>query len=124
MAKVHVNIYVKRPICPACNQRPCAINYYNNGVAHYRSRCETCIRKNKGIKPREPRWKTAGYKKKPACDLCGFRAKYSAQLLVFHVDGNLNNCETKNLKTICKNCEIAVAKSDAIGRSGDLEPDA
>lgn len=115
---------MKRPTCPACSQRPCAINYYSKGVVHYRKRCENCIRKNKGVKPREPRWRIAGYKKKPACDLCGFRAKYSAQLLVFHVDGNLNNCETKNLKTICKNCEIVVSKSDTIGRLGDLEPDA
>lgn len=112
-----------RPICPACNQRLCAINCYRNGQVYYRSRCETCIKKNKKIKPPDPRWKSAGYKKKATCDRCGFRAKYSAQLLVYHVDGNLNNNNLKNLKTVCHNCVIEVQKQDLPWRPGDLEPD-
>jgi hypothetical protein len=119
-----VNICMKRPTCPACNQRPCAINYYKDTVPYYRSRCETCVRKNRGIKPREPRWKSAGYKKKTTCDRCGFRARYSAQILVYHVDGNLNHVEPKNLRCICRNCEIDIAKGDLVWRPGDLEPDA
>ena len=114
---------MKRPICQSCNQRPCAINYYTDGVARYRSRCETCARKNRGLKPREPRWKSSGYKKKMVCDHCGFRARYSAQMLVYHVDSNLNNVEIKNLRSVCKNCEVEIAKSDSIWRPGDLEPD-
>ena len=52
------------------------------------------------MKPQKPRWETAGYKKKPTCDRCGFRAKQSAlQLMVYHADGDLNNCELRNLKT-------------------------
>lgn len=92
-------------------------------MVRYRSRCETCQRKSRGLKPREPRWQTAGYKKKLVCDRCGFRARYSAQILVCHVDGNLNNVDVKNLRCVCKNCEIVVAKSDATWRPGDLEPD-
>jgi hypothetical protein len=118
-----LNICMKRPVCPACNQRPCAVNYHRDGVAHYRSRCESCIRKNRGIKPREPRWKSSGYKKKMACDRCGFRARYSAQIMVYHIDGNLNHSEPKNLRCICRNCEIDVAKGDLVWRPGDLEPD-
>lgn len=114
---------MKRPICKACGQRLCAINYYRDGTAHYRSRCETCARKNRGLKPREARWQSSGYKKKLVCDCCGFRARYSAQMLVFHIDGNLNNVDIKNLRSVCKNCEVAIAKSDAIWRPGDLEPD-
>jgi len=119
-----VNIYVKRPTCPACNQRPCAINYYKDTVPHYRSRCESCTRKNRGIRPREPRWKSAGYKKKTTCDRCGFRARYSAQIMIYHIDGNLNNVEPKNLRCVCRNCEIDVAKGDLVWCPGDLEPDA
>lgn len=112
-----------RPICPACNQRLCAINCYRNGQVYYRGRCETCIKKNKKVKPPAPRWQSGGYKKKATCDRCGFRAKYSAQLLVYHVDGNLNNNTLKNLKTVCHNCVIEVQKQDLPWRPGDLEPD-
>jgi hypothetical protein len=114
---------MKRPNCPVCNQRPCAVNYYRDEVAHYRSRCESCIRKGKKLAKRKPSWESAGYKKKMTCDRCGFRARYSAQMLVYHMDGNLNNCESKNLKSVCRNCEVDLSKSDSVWRPGDLQPD-
>jgi hypothetical protein len=116
--------YPMRPICRACNQRPCAVNYIREDVTHYRSRCETCQRKNKGIKPREPRWKSAGYKKKPACDRCGFKARLASQLLVYHIDGDLNNANVRNLRTVCRNCVEEIARTEVTWRAGDLEPDA
>jgi hypothetical protein len=82
-----------------------------------------CIRKELRLKVPIPRWQTANYKKKPTCDLCGFRAKYAAQLLVYHVDGDMNNVAVRNLKTVCQNCVIEVAKSTLPWRPGDLEPD-
>ena len=113
-----------RPICKACNQRPCAVNYIKEDVTHYRSRCETCQRRNRGIKPRDPRWKSAGYKKKPQCDRCGFRARFISQLLVYHIDGDLNNTALKNLRTVCKNCVEEISRVEVNWRPGDLEPDA
>lgn len=123
LAKVFVKYCMKRPICSACNQRPKAINYIKEDMPHYRSRCEACIKRGKKIKPPEPRWKSAGYKKKPACDRCGFRARYSAQLLVYHVDGNLNNSDVRNLKTVCLNCVEELKRLDVPWKPGDLEPD-
>jgi hypothetical protein len=114
---------MKRPTCPVCQQRPCAVNYRRGEITHYRSRCENCIRKNKGLPKRESSWATAGYKKKMVCDRCGFRARYSAQTLVFHMDGRLDNAETRNLKSVCRNCEVELAKSDLPWRRGDLEAD-
>jgi len=114
---------MNRPKCAACNQRLCAINYIRDSVTHYRSRCDYCIKRERRIKPAKPRWDLAGYKKKPTCDKCGFRAKYSAQLLVYHVDGNLNNSGLRNLKTICQNCVVDIAKSDLPWRVGELESD-
>ena len=114
---------MNRPMCPACNQRLCAVNRYRGDKIYYRSRCEQCIRKQRHAKAATPRWEASGYKKKPACDRCGFRAKYSAQLLVFHVDGNMNNNALRNLKTICQNCVVDVKKSDLPWRPGDLSPD-
>jgi hypothetical protein len=114
---------MNRPNCKACNQRLCAVNYHRNGVTHYRGRCDHCIKKGRRVKPPEPRWKATGYKKKTTCDHCGFRAKYAAQLLVYHVDGNLNNSTLRNLKTVCQNCVIDIKKSDLTWRAGDLEPD-
>lgn len=114
---------MKRPLCKVCNQRSCAINYIRDDVVHYRSRCENCIRKKRGLAKRRPLWESVGYVKKMVCDRCGFRATYSAQILVYHVDGKLTNCEIKNLKSVCQNCAIAVSKSDLVWRRGDLEPD-
>lgn len=112
-----------RPLCLNCKQRFCAINYYRETQVYYRSRCETCIKKNQRVKSPVARWITAGYKKKPTCERCGFRSKYSAQLLVYHVDGDMNNVGVRNLKTICQNCVIEIAKSTLPWRAGDLEPD-
>lgn len=112
-----------RPLCKACGQRPCAVNCYRDDRVYYRSRCEHCIRRSKKIKPPEPRWRSKGYKKKTSCDRCGFRSQYSAQLVVYHIDGNLNNSDVKNLKTVCQNCAIAIPRSDVPWKAGDLEPD-
>ena len=112
-----------RPVCPACRQRPCAINYYRDEVAHYRNRCGQCISKSRNVKPPEPRWKTAGYKKKPACDRCGFRSRYASQLLVYHADSNQHNTNLRNLKTICLNCVEEIKRMDRPWTPGELEPD-
>lgn len=75
------------------------------------------------MRPRRPRWQQAGFVKKLVCDRCGFRAKHSAQITVYHIDGNLNNADLVNLRCICRNCEIAVSKRDLPWLPGDLEPD-
>jgi hypothetical protein len=112
-----------RPMCLACNQRPRAVAYHRADRVQYRRLCEHCICRGRGFKAPEPRWKIAGYKKKPTCDRCGFRAKYSAQLVVYHVDGNLNSNSLRNLKTVCQNCVTEISKLDLPWRAGDLEPD-
>ena len=112
-----------RPICPACNQRPRAIAYHRNDKIYYRARCSVCIQKKRKLPVQKARWELNGYKKKMVCDKCGFRARYSAQLRVFHVDGNLNNATVRNLKTICLNCQVEVDKADLTWRPGDLTPD-
>jgi len=112
-----------RPICQACNQRPRAVAYHKNSQTQYRRLCEYCIKRKRRVPTPVPRWKTSGYKKKSTCDRCGFKSKYAAQLMVYHTDGNLNNNELRNLKTICLNCTIEVVKADLIWKAGDLEPD-
>jgi hypothetical protein len=114
---------MSRPLCPVCKQRFCAVNYYREDRVYYRGRCESCIKKNQRAKTPVARWQTAGYKKKPTCDLCGFKSKYAAQLLVYHVDGDMNNVAVRNLKTVCQNCVIEVARANLLWRAGDLEPD-
>ena len=115
--------YVMRPICLACNQRARAIAYYRNNQVQYRRLCDYCISRNKRIPVPVPRWQKSGYKKKNICDRCGFKSKYVGQLLVYHVDGNLNNNSIRNLKTICLNCTVDVKRADLPWRPGDLEPD-
>lgn len=112
-----------RPLCSVCQRNSVAINRYYKGKVYYRSKCNSCIRRKRKLPPQIPRWKEKGYTKKPTCDRCGFRARYSAQLLVYHVDGNLNNCSIRNLKTICLNCVVAIPRLDLPWQPGDLEPD-
>ena len=100
LAKVHDNKYLMRPICQACGQRPCAVNYIREDVKHYRKRCETCARKNRGIKPREPRWKSAGYKKKMSCDRCGYWCIIRMAILAMPHQKISNQFA----KTVWKNC--------------------
>ena len=109
-----------RNICKECGQRPVAINYYKEGRTFYRSKCDHCAGQRKeGI----PLWAKAGYKKKAACDKCGFKARHHAQLAVYHVDGDLNNCTLRNLKTVCLNCIAEITWLDLPWRRGELEPD-
>jgi hypothetical protein len=113
-----------RKLCATCNITPVAVNYTDpQGRTHYRSCCENCIRKEKKLPKRKPAWQAAGYKKKMVCDRCGFRARYSAQMLVYHMDGRLTNTEARNLKSVCRNCEVELAKSELPWRQGGLEPD-
>lgn len=112
-----------RPLCEICHTRPRAVAYHKYNRIYYRRRCGSCISKNKGNKPVIPRWQSAGYKKKTTCDRCGFKGRYSAQFLVYHVDGDLNNCELRNLKTVCLNCSAWLLKQQSTWRHGDLEPD-
>lgn len=101
----------QRPMCPVCNARPVAINCKKNDITYYRKLCDSCLRKGKRLAPKRPAWALSGYKKKPHCEKCGFVAKHSEQLNVFHVDGNLKNNDWVNLKTICLNCSTEISKS-------------
>ena len=111
-----------RPICNACNYNPCAINYNRNGKTYFRSRCLSCINRNRKKKLPKPRWVENGYTKKRSCDLCGFLCKHGSQIRVHHIDGNLNNCELINLRSVCLNCSILIQKQDLTWKPGDLDP--
>ena len=113
-----------RPICNICHKNPVAVNYLSkDGVTHYRTLCDTCKRKGRGVKPPVPSWVKGGYKKKPHCEKCGFKAKYTDQLVVYHIDGNLGNNGHGNLKTICCNCQVEIAKEGLGWKQGALIPD-
>jgi len=43
--------------------------------------------------------------------------------MVYHVNGDLNNSELRNLKTVCLNCAALITRQDLPWRRGDLEPD-
>lgn len=109
-----------RELCNKCRQRPVAVNYYKENKAYYRSVCDHCSRNRaEGT----PLWKKAGYKKKAACDKCGFLSKHQEQFDVFYVDGNPTNCRYANLKTVCANCQRLLHKLKLPWKQGDLLPD-
>ncbi len=111
---------VKRPICKTCNKNVCAVNYIRAGVTHYRSKCDECGRKKNKLRPRQANWMRSEYKKKKVCDMCGFRSIFPTQLTVFHIDGNLENIELANLRTICLCCVEVVKRKEVTWRRGDL----
>jgi hypothetical protein len=114
---------LQRPICKKCNKNLTAVNYKREGITHYRSICDECGRKKNKLKPRKANWTKSGYKKKATCDLCGFKSLFPTQLTVFHIDGNLENIEQTNLRSICLNCVEVVKKKDVNWKRGDLEID-
>ena len=109
-----------RLLCQTCREKPSAINYYKGQKVFYRSECDSCAR---GSRPKKPRWKQSGYKKKDYCEKCGFKSKYSEQFNVYHIDGDLNNCRPSNLKTICANCQRIIQKEGYRWKQGDLLAD-
>jgi len=112
-----------RPICKTCNKNLCAINYIRKEKTYYRSTCDECGRKKNKLKPRKPSWQNGGYKKKTTCDLCGFKGLFTSQLTVFHIDGDLENINMTNLRTICLNCIEVVKRKEITWRRGDLTVD-
>lgn len=112
-----------RPICQECNKNPCAVNYKRNGKTYYRKICDECGRKKQKKKPFKPSWLKAGYKKKATCDLCGFKSLFSSQITVFHIDGNLENVNYSNLRSICLNCVEVIKKKEVNWKRGDLTVD-
>ena len=113
-----------RKLCSVCSRNPVAINYVREGITHYRNMCGSCSRRGKKVKPKPPAWYQSGYRKKPACDMCGFKAESpEEQLLIFHVDGNLNNNDWVNLKTVCLNCRPLVGKKRLPWKPSGIVPD-
>lgn len=109
-----------RPLC-ICGTRPAAINYYKNGRTYYRKKCEVCLRN--GVGHGIPKWKQSGYKKKSFCEKCSYSSTYPEQFNVYHIDGDLNNCHPRNLKTVCANCQRILQKEGVRWKQGDLLPD-
>ena len=112
-----------RKLCPKCNQYPVAVNYIRNEKIYYRGLCGYCSKKGKKVKHQPPQWYRSGYRKKPTCDRCGFKAEADAQLLVYHVDGDLNNNDRLNLKTVCLNCRPMITKSRLPWKPAEVVPD-
>lgn len=113
-----------RPLCSKCKSRPSAFNYKKGDKTYYRKMCDKCIRlsRGKGVSANAS-WQQTGYKKKAICEKCGFKAKHSAQLDVYHIDGDLRNSSWNNLKTICANCQRIMSMEEFKWRQGDLMPD-
>tara|TARA_B100000424_G_C22585054_1_gene328517 strand:- start:37 stop:387 length:351 start_codon:yes stop_codon:yes gene_type:complete len=115
---------MKRPLCKTCRNKPRAYAYKKGKIIYWRSQCDTCIRKKNKFKTGyAAKWYKVGYRKKKRCELCGFKQTSSAQMDVYHVDGNRNNVSLYNLKTICANCQRLKSTQDLGWQLGDLEVD-
>ena len=113
-----INTRMGRPICITCNA-PAAVNYKRKDKTYYRRFCDSCIREQK--KPN--RFKLHGYQKQSTCDHCGYHSKIPEVFLIWYLDGNKSNTRIANLKTVCKNCEVTLARLGWSKIAGDLTPD-
>ena len=111
---------MSRPLC-ICGFRPAAVNYRKDGRIYYRKKCEVCLRG--GLSHGIPKWYQDGYRMKLQCDRCGFKSKHKEQFNVFHMDNNMNNTKSSNLKTVCANCQRLLAKEGIKWSQGGLQPD-
>ena len=51
-------------------------------------------------------WVRSGYKKKDSCFRCRRKLNYPESSIVWHIDGNADNCDWLNLRTVCLVCAI------------------
>lgn len=111
-----------RPLCTICKGNLAAVNYKKADKIYYRKFCASCARKGRRTKEM-PSWTKTGYKKKLACERCGFVSKLSTQMFVFYLDGNLKNSNWINLRTVCANCRIELNSSKTTWRESPLIAD-
>ena len=113
-----------RPLCTHCKTRPQAFNYRRKGKVYYRTKCDQCIKLDRGDNTgKKQSWEKSGYRKKHICEKCGFKSKHPAQMDVYHVDGNLKNNNFSNLKTICANCSRFKSTEELGWKQGSIVPD-
>ena len=65
--------------------------------------CLPCRKDKKRARSGVPRLARLKHKK-TACEHCGFVALHPCQLDVDHVDGNRDNEDPSNFRTLCANC--------------------
>ena len=66
-----------RKLCEICGKKPVAVNYKMHGKIYYRTKCDTCCRKKRGLPAPKPRWMLEGYKKKPHCEKCTKKVEHA-----------------------------------------------
>ena len=79
---------VQRPLCAVCGVYPTD----KSGAGKWHIKCQSC------------RKRPHTRHKKDACEVCGFVAEHRIQLDVDHRDGDRNNNDPSNLRTLCANC--------------------
>ena len=101
-----------RPLCKTCKERHASVNYKRKGKTYYRTECGRCLRLKKKQPAPKPNWALNGYIKKMTCDLCGFKAKWGQQIVVYYIDGDMRNTKKNNLRSVCLNCTVTIDKKD------------
>ena len=81
-----------------CKTQGCHNETGKNGRGYYATYCGACKKARKQGIP------IYHIYKKQVCELCGFVPYIPQQLDVHHIDGDRQNNDSNNLKTLCANC--------------------
>ncbi len=91
-------------LCFICKKNPVAqAGKTKTGKQRFKHRCTECIARSRAIRLNYNRLAVLKHKKS-ACEDCGFVAKHPCQLDVDHIDGNRENADPSNFRTLCANC--------------------
>jgi hypothetical protein len=108
---MHV-IQPKRPLCKYCGVSPAKSRGKSKlGYKIWHTMCSSCSRKlyNDDYKHLN--------NKKNICEECNFKAIDACQLDLIYIDGDINNKDISNLKTLCANCSRLLSKNKSENRS-------
>lgn len=87
-------------MCIRCGANPPALG---RGGKRQGLLCSECKRESRSVRLGRYREQKLAHKK-TACEHCGFVALHPCQLDVDHIDGNRDNNNPSNYRTLCANC--------------------
>ena len=102
-------------MCIRCKTNPADV------AGRLRHLCPECKRKSRSTRINGNRLRKLAHKG-TSCEHCGFIALHPCQLDVDHIDGNRDNDDPSNYRTLCANCHRLKTQTERDSSWTDKEP--